>query len=132
MSNPKTAKRRHWFTRDPAPPRLVLTERDVSIVVACYQFQGLTRPQVQRLIGMPGITRANERLRLLWEHGYLERLAIGTPGAGHQPLYVPGQEAIDMIATHTGQLPATVRSHFREDSRRSPLTHDTQMNDCRI
>src|SRR5437879_3024809 len=105
MSTVSTGKRRHWLTRSSDPDGLVLTERDAAMIVAAYEYQGLTRCQIQRLIGIPGVTRANQRLRQLWEHGYLDRVAVGTVGAGLQPLYRAGRAAVSLLAERTEQLP---------------------------
>jgi hypothetical protein len=132
MSAERTGKRQHWLIRSPDPAALVLTERDADIITGCYEYQGLTRPQVQRLFGIPGVTRANQRLRVLWEHEYLDRTAVGIAGAGLQPLYLAGRAAVPLLVDRTEQTPNIIRAHLRDDARRRPLVHDVEMNDVRI
>lgn len=54
-------------------PRMILTERDKRIILSVYENRYLTRGQIERLFCL-GTTVANRRLRLMFQHGYLERM----------------------------------------------------------
>lgn len=112
----------------------MLTPRDVALIVACYEHQWLTREQLQKLTGIPGVTRMNQRLRQLYDHTFLQRLRAGTVGAGLQPIYTAGERALPLLAAQTEQPLSVLREHLREDARASEilLPHDLQVNDVRI
>jgi len=125
---------RPCFERDTARRPPVLTARDRELILACFHHQGLTRPQLQRIVGMPGVTRINQRLRQLYDGRYLERLRVGTVGAGMQPIYLAGEAAVPLIAVETDRDPSLIREWLREDARASAtfLPHDLEVNDVRI
>lgn len=127
-------ERRRRFERDPSPPGLVLTPRDAAIILACYEHQWLTREQLQRITGIGGITRMNQRLRQLYDHGYLHRIRAGTVGAGLQPVYSVGDKSGPLLGAETERPIPEIREHLREDARASALLlpHDLQVNDVRI
>jgi len=125
---------RRCFSRTTEIVGLVLTPRDAGIVLACFDHQWLTRPQLQQLSGIDGVTRINQRLRQLYDHRYLERIRAGTVGAGLQPIYLAGERAAPLIGEARDLSPAAVRQRLREDSGASAvlLPHDLQVNDVRI
>lgn len=125
---------RRRFQRDSRGAGMVLTARDVEIVVHCFEHQWLSRAQLQRLVGVAGVTRMNQRLRQLYDHQFLGRMRAGTIGAGLQPVYLAGEAAVPLLAERTGLTEAEVRAHLREDARASAalLPHDLQVNDVRI
>jgi hypothetical protein len=126
--------RRRRFARSEDSGGFALTERDAAIALACFECQWLTRQQVQRLFGIPGVTRANQRLRQLYDAGVLQRLRVGTVGQGLQPVYLAGEAAIPLLAERLGLPVPAVRERLREDARASAalLPHDLQANDVRI
>src|SRR5687768_14545452 len=91
-------KRCSRFERSGSASPLVVTDRDVAIITTCWEYRWLTRDQLQRLIDLPGITRTNARLRRLYDQGFLERRRAGTVGAGLQPVYLAGDQAVELIA----------------------------------
>jgi hypothetical protein len=113
---------------------LVLTPRDVTLILAVYEHQWLTRQQVQRLTAIPGVTRVNQRLRQLYDGRYLDRIRAGTVGAGLQPVYVAGEAAVPLIAAETGRPVPEIRDRLRQDAQASAclLPHDLLVNDVRI
>jgi Replication-relaxation len=122
------------YARRAAPPPLVLTPRDLAIIVACWEHRWLTRLQLQALLGTPGVTRMNQRLRRLYDHGYLERRRTGTVGGGLQPIYLAGRQSTPFLAAQMDRPEAAIRERLREDARASAvmLPHDLQVNDLRI
>jgi hypothetical protein len=129
-----SSERRRRFTRASDPGRFVLTERDAAIAWACFEYQWLTRQHLQRLFGVPGVTRANQRLRQLYDAGVLQRLRVGTVGQGLQPVYLAGEAAVPLLAERSGLPVAAVKERLREDARASAalLPHDLAVNDVRI
>lgn len=127
-------ERRSRFARRPRPDALVFTARDAAILLVCFEHRWLTRPQLQRLAGVPGVTRMNQRLRQLYDHGYLDRLRAGTVGAGLQPVYLAGPSAVPLLARETGLPASEIRERLREDARAGPvlLPHDLEVNEVRI
>src|SRR5437870_75067 len=80
-----TSKRRlPRYRRASAPPRMVLTERDREILRQVYLFRMMTREQVERLLFPPEhgqdhftkTSKARKRLKLLYHHGFLERIPV--------------------------------------------------------
>jgi hypothetical protein len=122
------------FVRRAQPPRLVLTPRDEEIVLACYSYRWLTRPQLQQVVPLGCVTRSNARLRGLYDWGFLGRSAVGTVGAGLQPVYTAGEAAIPLVAARLETEEKAVRERVREDARASAilLPHDLQGNDVRL
>lgn len=58
-------------------PSFRLTKRDIAIITACYEYRALTTPQIQQLIfqqqGKSTQVKCQQRLKLLFHHGYLHR-----------------------------------------------------------
>jgi hypothetical protein len=66
-------------SRDKRPKKLAalrLTHRDIQLMQAVYEYRFLDTEQLQRLF-FPSKHRAYERLRLLYEHGFLDRVLRG-------------------------------------------------------
>jgi hypothetical protein len=126
--------RRRPFVRSSQPPALVLTERDERLILAVFSYRGLTRPQLQRAMAMPCVTILNDRLRKLFDHGFLDRRRVGTVAMGLQPLYLPGEAAIPLIAARTERPAGEIRRLLREDAQASAMLmpHDIQANDVRL
>ena len=93
-----------------APP-LRLTIRDVHIIEAVHRYRMLERSQVEQLFFAPAdgrvhtnINRVRERLRLLYQHGYLERIlrpihpSLGSLG----PVYRLAACGARLLAERTG------------------------------
>jgi len=122
------------YVRRPNPPRIVLTERDERLILTTYSFRWATRQQLQAIALPAGVTRANLRLRALFDSRFLDRLAIGTVGAGLQPVYLAGEAAVPLIASRFGIAELSVRERLRDAARCSAtmLGHDLRVNDERV
>lgn len=59
-----------------AKKTLQLTQRDKTIIRACYQFRLITTDQLMKLTGTTSRTKLNVRLRELWAAGYIDRPEI--------------------------------------------------------
>lgn len=72
------------FERAQNPPRFILTERDREILRRVYSYRLMTREQIERLLFAPDngqdhftkTSKVRARLKLLYHHGYLERMAM--------------------------------------------------------
>jgi hypothetical protein len=85
--------------------RFHLTARDVQILTAVYEYRVLTRFHIERLLFPPGASsRCILRLRLLHEHGYLERQEqSSTPSEGRKPyLYLLTEQTARLLADALG------------------------------
>jgi len=78
----------HPNLRRPPPP-MRLTPRDVALVTAIHAHRVLRRDQVQRLL-FPSKNTTNERLKRLYQHGYLarRRLSVEYGLGSSQALYL--------------------------------------------
>ncbi len=100
------------FKRVKQPPRMVLTSRDQEILRQVYAFRLMTREQIERLLfppdhGQDHPTKTNiarKRLRLLFHHGYLERIPTPiAPGVwGWRPVYRLSRQGAELIAAELG------------------------------
>lgn len=62
--------------RVPDPPPIRLTERDLDVIQAVYEYRVLTTQHLQALF-FPSVHRAYERLSALYQHGFLDRRFLG-------------------------------------------------------
>jgi hypothetical protein len=58
------------------PPPIRLTERDMKLIQAVYEYRVLTTQQLKTLF-FPSLHRAYARLEALYHHGFLERQFLG-------------------------------------------------------
>jgi Replication-relaxation len=81
----------HQRASNPAPMRL--EERDVQVVEALAVHRFLSGEQLHRLLFRCGGSMVRRRLRALFDHGFIDRVAIlGQPAAGIPPfVYVLGR-----------------------------------------
>src|SRR5712692_6810102 len=138
------------FKRVSEPPHMVMTERDKEILRQVYFFRLMTREQIERLLFPPDnghdhptkTSKARLRLKLLYQHGYLER--IPTPIApGHwawRPVYRLCRKGAELVAqelgTTTSNLPywgkGDDKDHRQTEISLLFLNHALETNDVRI
>jgi hypothetical protein len=120
--------------RHPHPPTLRLTERDIQVVLAVHEYRVLRRDQIQRL-HFPSRNTANERLKRLYQHRFLERRWLPVEygqGAG-QAIYLLDQRGADLAADRQGvDRGALGWSQARNQVRLLFLQHQLMVNDARI
>src|SRR4051794_39086562 len=93
---PKTTMKPTSGKTTERPRRFRLTERDVAILQAVYEYRVLTRFHIEQLLFPPGATsRCILRLGLLAANGYLERQEQASrPSEGRKPyLYLLTEKA---------------------------------------
>jgi DNA-binding PadR family transcriptional regulator len=85
------------------PPRIKLTERDVQVILAVYEYRLLRREQIERLF-FPSPNTANERLKRLYQHGFLERrwLPVEYGQGTGQAIYLLTERGADLVAERLG------------------------------
>src|SRR6266849_2741166 len=96
------------YQRVSQPPRMVLTARDQEILRQVYLFRLMTREQIERLLFPPDhgqdhftkTSKARKRLKLLYQHGYLERIStpVGQGTWAWRPVYRVGRKGAEFIA----------------------------------
>ena len=80
-----------------------LTERDVKVILGVYRYRVLRREQIQELL-FPSKNTANERLKRLYQHGFLERrwLPVEYGKGTSQAMYLLGERGADVVAQRQG------------------------------
>ncbi|MBK8025151.1 MAG: replication-relaxation family protein [Chloroflexi bacterium] len=76
MKSPQLRQRARRDARLDSPPSIRLTERDLDIIQAVYDYRVLTTQQLQTLF-FPSAHTAYARLSALYHHGFLERKFLG-------------------------------------------------------
>lgn len=127
-------RRRSKFEPDRQRSPLSLQPRDILIVQAVYECRFLSRAQIQRLFNFHCVTRANIRLRKLFDHGYLSRRFLPTVKGSGVAVYCLGSKGIPLIAEHLDFDEQLVKSKRRDalEVKDFFLTHDLLVNDVRI
>jgi len=111
-----------------------LTPRDAHLLAAVYQYRVLRRDQVQRLL-FPSKNTANERLKRLYHHGFLQRrwLAVEHGQGMSQALYLLDARGADVLAQRLGLDRGEIHWRATHNIVSSPfLSHMLMINDMRI
>jgi hypothetical protein len=114
------------------PPRMRLTRRDIDVVAAVRDHRVLRTDQIQRLL-FPSRNTANERLKRLYQHGFLERrwLPVEYGKGMGQAIYLLASRGAEILAMRHPDQP--VRWRGRGNQVGSPfLEHSLMLNDIRI
>ncbi len=89
----KTARRNNRITP------MVLTARDISIILSVYENRFLKRDQIQRLhFENASVFACNRRLRKLDEHHFLDKLIKPVEVGSHQLVYALDKRGADVTA----------------------------------
>ena len=126
--------RKTKWHRVKSPKPMLLQQRDQDIVVSVYEFGFLSRQQIQRLFTFNCITRANIRLRKLFDHGYLSRRFLPTTRGASPTLYFLGPRGVNLVSERTGTNPLEIKNRQKKSFERKDmfLDHDLLLNDVRI
>ena len=114
-------------------PHMRLTERDVLLLSLIWQYRVLRRDQIQRLL-FPSKNTANERLKRLYQHGFLQRrwLPIEYGQGMSQALYLLDARGADLLAQRCGVDRGTMHWRASHSRASSPfLLHTLFINDVR-
>ncbi len=113
---------------------LVLQERDLSIIKAIFEYRYLKRSQIQRLFAYDCTTRANIRLRKLYDAKYLDRHFQPTVVGSSEAIYTLGIKGTQVIADLLSLDAAEIKRRRRLDSiaKDAFIEHNLTLNDFRI
>jgi hypothetical protein len=108
------------FVRPEKPTRFRISDRDLDLLEAILRYRFSPASEIVKLVG------GNEdvtyrRLRVLWEHGLVNRWAfpgIRTHSEFHY--YLDNREALDLLTEHRGleahpQMLAEIKSNLEKD-----------------
>jgi len=111
-----------------------LTERDVQVILAVYDYRALRRDQVE-LLFFPSKNTANERLQRLFHHRFLERrwLPVEFGRGTSQAIYLLAERGADLVAGQMGIDRGAVNWQEAHNEVGSLfLEHALMINDVRI
>lgn len=129
---------------------MVVTARDRDILRQVHAYRLLTREQIECLLFAPTngqdhftkTSKARLRLKLLYQHGYLERLPLPVGGApwALQPVYRLARKGAELLASESGVNTKDFTYWGKgddKDQRRTRVTpfflqHTLQVNSFRI
>ena len=122
------------WKRTQSPGRVVLQKRDKDIISALYEYRFLSREQIQKLFDFHCTTKANLRLRKLYDHNYLSRSFIPTSRGSSKAIYSLGKNGIDIVTERLGTDPVIVRNSQKENTglKELFLNHQLNLNEIRI
>lgn len=126
--------RKSKWQRVKNPQRLIIQERDKDIIMAVYDYRFLTREQIQRLFDFNCVSKANLRLRKLYDHNYLSRTFTPSSRGSLKAIYFLGGEGLKIITERLGRDPLEVKNNQKKVSRLKSLFlhHNLNLNEIRI
>ena len=115
-----------------------LTERDAQILKALHRYRFLTTDHIQTLTGTESRWGMNKRLRLLYDHKYIDRpkaqAAIFSYAAKRPTVYALGNKGAALLSERFGiAMPAKV--YWTEKNRRvreRHIEHTLGISECMI
>jgi hypothetical protein len=121
--------RRDERLKNPSPIRL--TERDLKIIQAVYEYRMLTTQQLQTLF-FPSLHQAYNRLAALYHHGFLERQFLGVHADKMNTpiLYLLDRRGADLLQAELG-LDVTWSSEAKQVTAQF-LEHTIAINTVRV
>ncbi len=129
-----SGERKKMWERIKNPGPLVLQPRDHEIVTKVYEFGFLTREQIQNLFGIRCTTRANTRLRRLYDHRYVSRRFLPTTRGSSKAIYLLGPKGITLVSEKCGVDSLEIKRSQKKMFQRKELffEHDLLVNEVRI
>lgn len=127
-------RRQSKWQRAQTPNRLILQSRDKDIICAVYEHRYLLRDQIQRLVDFHCVSKANIRLRKLYDSHFLSRLFLPTSRGSSKAVYYLGEKGVSIVAEILGADPVIVRRELKQSSRIKDLflNHHLNLNEVRI
>lgn len=118
------------YGRVPKPPSMQFTERDRRILEAIHAYDGLLSfSQIQRLF-FTGKSQAEQRLKLLYQHGYLSRPDEERRRQLLEMVYWLDKKGAEIVASLSGTPPSEFP--WRGEPRWFQIAHDLAVNDFRL
>ena len=128
-----TNERAKRHERRDNPPNITLRPRDIDVVSAVYKYRVLSQHQLERLF-FPSKDRAQQRLRLLYDHAYLDRCwepqRVGDTGRTPN-LYVLDRKGADLLRAERPEL-AVVWHHSYKNPSGEHLKHLLPLNEFMV
>ena len=110
----------------------VLQPRDSEILKKVFDYRFLCGKQIKNLCGFNCLKRTNDRLRKLFDNGFLSR-RLFIDAFKKRILYLPGPGAAEIVSSKTGLDPSEIgKKRFKAlKTRDSFLSHFLSINDFR-
>lgn len=118
------------YGRASNPPGMRLTERDKRILEAIHAYDGiLSFSQIQRMY-FSGKSQAEQRLKLLYQNGYVNRPDQGQRRRIPEMVYWLDRKGAELVASLRGTTPSEMG--WRKEPRWFQVEHDLAVNDFRL
>ena len=118
------------YQRATNPPPMRLTQRDRHILEAIHAFDGMLGfSQIKRLF-FTGKSQAEERLKLLYQHGYLGRPDKDQRRRLPEMIYWLDRRGAELVASLNSTT--LVEIGWRKEPRWFQVEHDLAVNDFRL
>ena len=125
-----TKKRLPRYGRIKIPPKMRLTERDIHILEAVHAYDGMLGfSQIQRLF-FTGKSQTEQRLKLLYQHGYLDRPDRDQRSRMPEMIYWLDKKGAEIVGSKNS-IPVGEFS-WRKQPRWFQVEHDLAVNDFRL
>ena len=112
------------------PPAMRLTERDKRILEAVHAYDGtLSFSQIQRMF-FTGKSQTEQRLKLLYQHGYLARLNKDQRRRFPEMIYWLDKKGAEIVASLNGT--PLQEFYWRKEPRWFQVEHDLAVIDFRL
>jgi len=124
--------RRNPFQRAKNP--LVLQERDKKLIALVYDYRFLKESQIRVLLGFGCRTRANIRLRKLFDAGYLSRRFLSNFQGRAKILYFLGPRGVEIISEKSGADPLKIKQKRKQllEVKNTALPHYLLINEFKL
>jgi hypothetical protein len=129
-----SGERKNRWQRDKDPKPMILQPRDIEIMNAIYEFGFMTRDQIQRLLDFNCTTKANIRLRKLFDHAFLARRFLPISRGSSKALYFLGPKGVPIVCEQNGGNPGEIKRRQSNLFERKDLffSHDLLVNEIRL
>lgn len=126
--------RQSKWERTKIPEKIFLQQRDKDIISAVYEYRYLSRDQIQTLFNYNCVSKANLRLRKLYDNQYLSRNFLATERGSLKAVYFLGNKGIQIISERCGIDPVEVKRDLKAFGKVKGLflDHHLTLNDVRI
>lgn len=111
--------------------RVILTDRDRQLLVDLFLQRAMTRRQLQDLRYFSSTSVANDRLRKLFDAGYLRRSFLSTGAYATEAVYYVGKSAVPEIVLNLG-LDLREVTRLTSPGSSTHLAHAIAATDARI
>lgn len=125
-------KRRRRDQRSSLPKPMQLSERDINIVQAVYEYRVLKQEHIQLLFfGQRNRSGAQRRLERLYDHGFLARHLLPVTTGRSPTLYILDRKGAELLRLERGYDELTWY-HSSKDLKAEFLEHTIALNDLMV